>query len=152
MALTISLIVYSEASYSNPSKLRCSMRGRPSALWRVWCVMEYETTPIPSSWAICVMMAVLPMPGAPTRKIGRCRDESMTYMPASSRCRYASIVSLICSFAAAMFIMSVVLPKALYILLLNRSIPSSSIITFMAQGGTDGVWCAPVSMKMKAVS
>ena len=67
----ISDIVYSEASYSRPPNSRCSMRGRPSALWRVWCVMEYDTMPMPSSRATCSMMAVLPIPGAPTRKIGR---------------------------------------------------------------------------------
>ena len=39
-------MVYSEESYSKPSKSLWTMRGKPNALWRVWCVMEYDTMPI----------------------------------------------------------------------------------------------------------
>ena len=32
--------VYSEMAYATPSYTVWEMNGRPSALWRVWCVME----------------------------------------------------------------------------------------------------------------
>ena len=68
-AAMISLIVYSDTSYSTPSYVFFAMNGKPSALWRVWCVIEYDTNPTSSS-----MMAVFPMPGAPSRNTGRCRS------------------------------------------------------------------------------
>ena len=73
-AAMISLIVYSDTSYSTPSYVFFAMNGKPSALWRVWCVIEYDTNPTSRSWAICSMMAVFPMPGAPSRNTGRCRS------------------------------------------------------------------------------
>ena len=73
----ISLMVYSDTSYSRPPYSLRVMNGRPSALWRVWCVMEYETSPTPSSAAICSMMDVLPMPGAPMSSTGRCFSMGM---------------------------------------------------------------------------
>ena len=39
-AAMISLMVYSDTSYISPPYCFCTMNGRPSALWRVWCVME----------------------------------------------------------------------------------------------------------------
>ena len=133
------------------------MRGKPNALWRVWCVMEYDTMPIWSSCAICSMMAVLPIPGAPMRKTGRCRAGLILYIPASSLSRYASTVSLICSFASAMFmawILSVgtVSYEWARSALLNRLMPSSSITTRMAHGGTFGRCVSPLSMKTNATS
>ena len=68
----ISDMVYSVTEYSSPPKSRFEMNGRPMADWRVWCVMVYDTRLMPSSDAICSMMAVLPMPGGPMRSIGRC--------------------------------------------------------------------------------
>ena len=35
----ISDMVYSVYAHSRPPKLRCTMRGSPRALWRVWWVM-----------------------------------------------------------------------------------------------------------------
>ena len=96
------------------------------------------------------MMAVLPMPGAPTMKTGRWWTGSMTYMPASSFLRYASTVSLICLFAAAMFIRCK--PPLYSSSQPKRVMLSSSITTLIAQGGTGGRMLLPSSMKTKAAS
>ena len=95
----ISLMVYSETVYVLPSYSRSTRRGRPSALWRVWCVMEYDRKLMPHSWAACFTMAVLPTPGGPSRNIGRCISNGMRYAPLSWRERYAVMVSLTCCFA-----------------------------------------------------
>ena len=95
----ISLMVYSETVYVLPSYLRSTRRGSPSALWRVWCVMEYDRKLMPHSWAACFTMAVLPTPGGPSRNIGRCISNGMRYAPLSWRERYAVMVSLTCCFA-----------------------------------------------------
>lgn len=95
----ISLMVYSETVYVLPSYSRSIRRGSPNALWRVWCVMEYDRKLMPHSWAACFTMAVLPTPGGPSRNIGRCISNGMRYAPFSWRERYALMVSLTCCFA-----------------------------------------------------
>ena len=95
----ISLMVYSETVYVLPSYSRSTRRGSPSALWRVWCVMEYDRKLMPHSWAACFTMAVLPTPGGPSRNIGRCISNGMRYAPLPWRERYAVMVSLTCCFA-----------------------------------------------------
>ena len=99
----ISDMVYSVTSYSVPPKSRCTMSGRPSADCRVWCVMEYDTRPMPSSLEICSMMSVLPMPGAPMSSTGRWRESGILKRPCSSRAKYACTARFTCVFASWMF-------------------------------------------------
>ena len=63
--------------------------------------------PMPSSRATCSMIAVLPIPGAPTKKIGLWCTEAIESSPASSLFKYASTVSFTCCFAETIFIVPV---------------------------------------------
>lgn len=59
---------------------------------------------MPISLAICSMMAVLPIPGAPIRKTGRCWYAGIKYSPVESLAKYAVMAFLIYSFACLIFI------------------------------------------------
>ena len=66
--------------------------------------MEYEMMPMPSSAAICSIIAVLPIPGGPIRRTGLCFSTGMAYAPNSSFVRYALTAFLICVLALLIFI------------------------------------------------
>ena len=95
----ISLIVYSVTEYFCPPYSFSRINGSPTALCLVWWVIVYATRPIFSSFAICSMICVLPIPGGPIRSTGRCLTAGISYSPKAFFRRYASTASLISCFA-----------------------------------------------------